>query len=453
MQVTPSSTRYITGTALTSLLATLTLTAGCLVPQPPGKGRIMHRIEPSTGRGYWLYLPADYLKFDHPTTQKRWPVVVTFHGMKPFDNAEAQAREWQYEADNYGLIVIAPELLTADLLMEFPLRHVRSYLRADERAVVAIMYEVFATTDSDPTRVLATSWSSGGYVAHYMVNRHPRLFSCLAPRQSNFSASILDAAMAPLYRDMPIGIFFGENDFPICRKESIEAVKWYRQHGFKHVQADIVLRLGHERTPQTAAAFFAKYSSPPINPVRPALARATLARLRLQPATFAGLSTVPIAASPPAPRPSAQPSPVALGPTSPPAQARTTPAGPAGKSGPNRPAPEASGPPANPTRIPSAPARRSAGRQRIRIFVSTRLGVAPLLVSFGLKVPPDLAGKLDCLWLDDGEPICSGLTGQKILIRPGTHTIAALIVTRDNHEIRLQTTVKVLPRNKPAYVR
>jgi poly(3-hydroxybutyrate) depolymerase len=98
------------------LVVMATLLAGCAVPQPRGAGQQFYKKEPQTKRGYWLYLPEDYAQGIRANPNRRWPVVVTFHGMKPFDRASAQAKEWQYEADNYGLIVLAPELARSTVM-------------------------------------------------------------------------------------------------------------------------------------------------------------------------------------------------------------------------------------------------------------------------------------------------------------------------------------------------
>lgn len=253
---------------LMSALVLLASQSGCVVPQAPGQGKVLHRVEPETKSGYWLYLPEDYVAHNgRRADRQRWPLVVTFHGMRPWDDAGPQIREWQQEADRYGFIVIAPELRTCDSLMQYPLRDANlSYVQADEKGVLAIMDEVFRTTNADPSRVLATSWSSGGYLAHFMVNRHPERFSCLAVKQSNFSDALLNPLQVPRYRQMRIAVFFGENDLPACREESVRAVEWYRQYRF-NVQAKYVTGLGHERTPQTAAAFFA--SSAGVTPKTP----------------------------------------------------------------------------------------------------------------------------------------------------------------------------------------
>ena len=232
---------------------------GCAVPQKPGQGKLLYQTEATTGRPYYLYLPQDYVqskgqRADHG----RWPVMVTFHGMSPFDTFDRQARECEAEADRYGFIVIAPKLATSNTRMQYPLRDSKlPYVQQDERATIAIMDEVFRRTQADPTRVLSTSWSCGGYLAHYMVNRYPERFSCLAVRQSNFCEDLLDPAQVPKYRNMHIGIYFGQNDLPACRHESLLAIEWYRSRGF-YVEAKYVEGLYHERTPQTAAAFFAR---------------------------------------------------------------------------------------------------------------------------------------------------------------------------------------------------
>ena len=233
--------------------------AGCAVPQKPGHGKLVYQTEATTGQPYYLYLPEDYVKtHGRRADGARWPVVVTFHGMSPFDTFDRQARECEAEADRYGFIVIAPKLATSNTSMQYPLRDANlPYVQQDEHAAIAIMDEVFRRTLADPTRVLSTSWSCGGYLAHYMVNRYPERFSCLAVRQSNFCEDLLDPAQVPKYRNMHIGIYFGENDLPACRHESLLAIEWYRSRGF-YVEAKYVEGLYHERTPQTAAAFFAR---------------------------------------------------------------------------------------------------------------------------------------------------------------------------------------------------
>jgi poly(3-hydroxybutyrate) depolymerase len=243
------------------LAASLLASAGCAVPQPRGHGKYELRLEPATKTWYHLYLPVDYVRNNgqHPDLNvKRWPLVMTFHGMKPYDNALPQEREWEQQADIYGYIVCAPQLETSDSFMEYPLTKEHSYVLRDKRNVIAVMDHVFATTQADPKRVLSTSWSCGGYLAHYFPNRFPDRFTCIATRLSNFSDKLMSDETVPKYRDkVAVAVFLGDSDFPACKYESEEAVAWYKTRGF-NVSGKTIDNMGHQRIPQTAAAFFAE---------------------------------------------------------------------------------------------------------------------------------------------------------------------------------------------------
>jgi hypothetical protein len=261
----------------------LPMSAGCVVPQPRGLGQYRLVQEPASRTWYHLYLPVDYVRNNgqHPDlNQKRWPLVMTFHGMKPYDNALPQEREWEQEADNYGYIVCAPQLETSNSFMEYPLTKEHGYVLADKRNVIAVMDHVVATTLADPKRVLSTSWSCGGYLAHYFPNRFPDRFSCIATRLSNFSSELMLEETVPQYRDkIPVALFIGDGDFPACKWESEEAVAWYMSRKFRVVRGKIIDRMGHQRIPQTAAAFFAEQLG--IKPLRPVEAAQTLAAVQM----------------------------------------------------------------------------------------------------------------------------------------------------------------------------
>ncbi len=260
----------------------LTFVTGCPVPQPPGMGKQAIITEPRTKAQYYLYLPEAYVKNNgrHPThPEKGWPLVMTFHGMKPYDTWDRQAHEWEQEADNYGYIVCAPWLQSCDSFMEYPLRHEHSYVLSDRENVMAIMDQVFATTRADPKAVLSTSWSCGGYMAHYFANRYPSRFTCIATRLSNFSPDLLLESNVPLYRSVPMIAFIGDGDFPACKAESEQAVAWYKARGFK-ASGKTIDNMGHRRIPQCAAAFFAEQLG--IEPLKPERAAATLAQVRMK---------------------------------------------------------------------------------------------------------------------------------------------------------------------------
>ncbi len=446
-----------------AVVAATMLVAGCAVPQGRGNGKEMNLVESTSGRHYWLYLPQRYPAETPPgRSDTRWPLVVTLHGMKPFDSYTAQIREWQQQADAYGLIVCAPDLHTSDLFMELPLKHIHSYVERDERMILNMMDQVLRRTDADPSRVLITSWSSGGYLAHYLLNQHPERFTCLAVRQSNFSPYILEPKQIPKYPRYPrtpIGIFFGQNDFAICRRESREAIVWYRERGFEQVEAFSVEGLGHERTPETAANFFARVCE--LQPLDKALAQRTLARVRTQPVVLASAEPVPNTA--PAARPTARPrsdgrtvhtqtdaptvaslSPGARQAVQPVVKAQDVPA----KA---RPQPPPVPPPRPPVgNQPKAPPPPTKKQSEISIVLSSPGGVAPFYLHFRVQIPQRLREGADCLWLHNGEPICTGAEGRKILRTPGQHRIEALVTTADRREFRTRRTVIVQPKTPPS---
>lgn len=249
--------------------------AGCAVPQPRGGGHYERVREPTTKAWYRLYLPVDYVRNNgrHPDPKvKKWPLVMTFHGMTPYDTASAQEKEWEQEADVYGYIVCAPELRTSSSFMEYPLTKEHSYVLHDKRNVLAIMDHLIAKYGADPERVLSTSWSCGGYLAHYFPNRFPNRFRCIATRLSNFSEKLMIEETVPLYRDrIPVAIFIGDGDFPKCKSESQNAVAWYRARNFRVVRGKVIDHMGHRRIPQVAAAFFAEQLGiEPLDPVKAA---------------------------------------------------------------------------------------------------------------------------------------------------------------------------------------
>lgn len=501
--------RYSLPARLIPLLAMLSCGSwGCIVSQPAGKGRQMLRTEPTTGTAYYLYLPQDYVESEgHRSPDKKWPIVVSFHGMRPFDSAGAQIKEWQQEADRYGYVVVAPDTRVSDLLGELPLRRVSPSLERDSLALEAILDEMYRTLDVDPNHVLSTSWSMGGYLAHYMINRFPRRFSCVAVRQSNFSAEILDERKIPEYHDAKIAVFYTQNDFSIVRNESQKAIAWYKRRGFD-TTSGIVDSMGHERTPQTAAAFFATTCNAEAKTPLTTLARITMTStpgnpMRSRGSTAAGrlaMGSTPrlnqdqgrLAGTKPSRRPrttdqsssSASSTshnrrfapPRSRGPAIRDVAQRSSPDGKgdrqtraAGRTTKDRIVPPKEGPgsaaaarneplitqPIAPTtekRLPppvkSKPIRRTSeiAINPLEVRVSAYIGISPMLISYTVQLPSDLRENSDVLWLDNGRPISHGISGQKSLGEPGRHKIEVWVVADDNREYRAAKTVTVLER-------
>jgi predicted esterase len=393
--------------------------------------------------------------------------------MKPFDNAYPQAREWEQEADRYGYVVIAPELRAPDVLGEFPLRHVTSALKSDEQATVVVLNHVFATTNADPRNVLSTGWSSGGYMAHYMLNRHPERFTCLGVRQSNFSSSVLDPQQAPRSDDHPIFIINTENDFTVCRKESREGVAWYEKHGYSNVAWVIIKDKGHERTPDLAADFFSRVSgvtadTPPVMLARRQAIEGNaegIAMLSGQRPSAAAARRTPEFLKAPTPNANriaaAQPTPARVVTRPPPQQTPTlTPRGVRDtgdavaiarpRSGnlyqqPTQPPPRAMTVTPISKSTPS-PAQSAYARSPLSIRVSSAIGIEPLHLGFSAECPANWRESADFLWTINDQPVGNGIAGQKTISESGSFSLGLVVVTATGQEFRAQRTVRVLPR-------
>jgi poly(3-hydroxybutyrate) depolymerase len=431
--------------AILAATAALLLLSGCAVPQPRGNGQLHFLREPRMQRGYWLYLPHDYVRADDAfRQQRRWPLVVTFHGMKPFDQAHAQAREWQQEADRYGFIVVAPELMAPNVLRQFPVREITPAFKSDESATLAILDHVYATTLASREHVLSTSWSSGGYLAHYMLNRHPERFTCLAVRQSNFSVGILDPALVPRSRDHALLVLTTQNDFGNVKQETAEAIKWYEGHGYGGFAWIEIKGLGHERTPDMAAAFFGHFagvrpnSPPAVLSRRQAIAGnarglALLAATADSTPALAQVTAPPLGAGTPTPGRSSSAHPVRASLGQPGTAARSNPG-------------------SNPTAGAQTPSRDDSARRAPRprsplsIRVSSAIGTEPLALAFAAECPADWRARGNFLWTLNGDPIGSGVNGQKTITEPGEHTLGLLVITASGEEHRAFRLVRVLPR-------
>lgn len=251
------------GAKLGLLVVAAMLLSGCelAVHQKPGSGTQLSLKEAQTNAPYYLYLPAGY------NSNKRWPLVLAIHAIKPFDGADRQIREWQSTADKHGLIVVAPVVSNTNMLLMIPLNQITAGVKREEQAVMNILDEVLSHTAADPDRVLITGLSSGGHLMHYFANQYPERFAALCSRCCNFTSAALseDNARRMARRNFPVMIYTAEYDFPDVNFDSWMAIRWYRKMGFNVETAVIpqtirlpALGLGHTEgsRPDIAAEFF-----------------------------------------------------------------------------------------------------------------------------------------------------------------------------------------------------
>ncbi|MCG3179569.1 MAG: hypothetical protein BIFFINMI_01907 [Phycisphaerae bacterium] len=235
---------------LPPFLAAITLfMGGCPVYQEPGQGKELLRTCRKVSRDYWLYIPKPH------NPERRYPLVVTLHGMKPYDSARPHVQMWGKLADQHQYIVVAPVLMTSDSFGQFPLRKMGPAEMEDVRAVLAIMDEVEEDWEIDPHGVLLSSWSMGGYLASYVLTEYGDRFTAYAPLESNFHDSILNAAHARRWaKSIPVFMFYGSVDLNVVTSQVKDSIAWFRAQGYTVQTKDA--GIGHERHPELAAQFF-----------------------------------------------------------------------------------------------------------------------------------------------------------------------------------------------------
>jgi hypothetical protein len=293
-------------------------------------------------------------------------------------------------------------------------------------------------------------------------------------RQSNFSPYVLDANLAPRSRNHPILIVNTENDFAICVKESREAIEWYTKNDYQDLYWLKIKGLGHERTPDMAADFFARAAGvEPLKPPTVVMHRqvidgnaAGLAMLAgaapdlSQPVRTARANKTPALS----PRPQPTPTPTRLNSarseivnSSPPTPHRAM-----SVSRATHPRAGSEGDGVHVTQVSAMHQQSPAGSKpatpprarevvddparNVTIRVSSAIGIEPLHLGFSVDCPPEWAANADVLWTVNGNAVCSGVNGQKTLAEPGVYELGVVIVTADGQEHRAKRSVRVLPR-------
>jgi poly(3-hydroxybutyrate) depolymerase len=224
--------------------------AGCAVTQPQDTPVSQaHEIDPTTGRGYYLYVPSTY-RHDRPA-----PLIVTCHGTPPYDVAEYHIREWKMLGERNGCIVVAPALIATDgLLGDGPIVG----MLTDEKYILSLISLLGYRYNLDRANVMITGFSGGGFPTFWVGLRHPEVFSVVVARNCNFSRSNVDGWFPPEASSIPVMVYYGQNDPAAIRLQSEEAINYLRSKGFS-VTMRVLPNAGHERHPEVAMDFFRKH--------------------------------------------------------------------------------------------------------------------------------------------------------------------------------------------------
>ena len=229
------------------VLFSLTLLSGCAVPQPQNtrtQPKLM--VEPITGGVYYLFVPDTYRK-GQPA-----PLIISCHGTDPFDVAAYQVGEWKWLAEQHGCLLVCPKLQSTDGILGSG--NINQLLR-DERLIMSIIGQLHYLYSIDRRNVLMTGFSGGGFPVYFVGLRHPDVFSAVAARNCNFNRDAVHGWYPPEAVKTPLMVYFGENDPPAIRAQSVMAIQYFRGAGFQ-VQTARVTGSGHERHPEMAMRFW-----------------------------------------------------------------------------------------------------------------------------------------------------------------------------------------------------
>jgi poly(3-hydroxybutyrate) depolymerase len=221
---------------------------GCPVPWTPETPVQASKIRsPATNSNYYIYTPS------YHTKDRQWPIVITLHGSWGWDGPMRQAHEWQYYAEKYGFILIAPKLSSAEGIL--PLFWWDSKLKKDETNVLAILDEVLETHNGDPEAVLLSGFSAGGFPMYYIGLRNPERFNMLISRGGNSDLKIFKSIeLSDAAKKLPMMIYWGKDDV-FTKKSGWRAFRWLRENGVSTANMKKV-KGGHLRRPEDAYMFW-----------------------------------------------------------------------------------------------------------------------------------------------------------------------------------------------------
>ncbi len=223
------------------------LAAGCAVPQDQNTPVSERReVDPSTGRGYWIYVPSTY-RHDRPAG-----LIITCHGTPPWDIANMHIREWKMLGEDHGCIVVAPELRATDgIFGDGP----PIGMLENERRIMSLISLLGYRYNIDLANIMITGFSGGGFPTYWVGLRHPEIFSVVVGRSCNFSISNLDGWYPPEAIRTPVMIYFGSRDLVNVQGQSQDGIVYLQQRGFS-VESTVLPGIGHQRHPEMAMRFF-----------------------------------------------------------------------------------------------------------------------------------------------------------------------------------------------------
>jgi len=230
------------------LLSTL-IVAGCPVPHTPatpvGKWQIDALVP---GVGGWIYVPKKY------THEKPMKIIISCHGTPPFDVAGHHIDTWKWYGEQYGCIIICPDMVGTDGIFGDGAVH---SMMEDERRILTILSTLSYRYNLDRNNIMITGFSGGGFPVYWVGLRHPELISTVVAQNCNFNEGNLDGWYPRDAIKSRVFIYYGKDDPATIKIQSDNGIKYLRSRKFNvktHVIRD--KRTGHDRHPEIAMDFF-----------------------------------------------------------------------------------------------------------------------------------------------------------------------------------------------------
>ena len=233
-------------------------TTGHAKEDAPKPGKVHELTSKAHGRKYSLIVPSAYAR------KKSWPLVISSHGAG--GSGAGEMRSWQALANQYGFIVVCPDMVTATNNRP-PTSNLPGW-KEDDEVVLSIIEQVSDWFRVNPRAVMITGFSGGGNPSYHTGLGHPDVFTHICTRGGNFSPQQVPRDEEVLEKGksaLSIYIFYGENDHKLIVGENgqpgaaVSAHTALQKAGYENLVIEEVAGMKHESRPNKAAAWFAEY--------------------------------------------------------------------------------------------------------------------------------------------------------------------------------------------------
>lgn len=224
-----------------SLVVGACLTVSVLAQQPESDSvqqvkTFTKRVSRSISLDYLLFLPKDY----SVKPEQKWPLILFLHGA-----GERGTNVWLVakhgppkvvkSQPDFPFIVVSPQCATG-----------RTW---SDDAVLALLTDIQAKYNVDPTRVYLTGLSMGGYGTWSLGLAYPEKFAAIAPICGGgdpLKILLPDPKKAAALKSLPVWAFHGAKDSVVKLNESERMVNALKQAGCTDVQLTVYPEADHD---------------------------------------------------------------------------------------------------------------------------------------------------------------------------------------------------------------